>query len=156
MPKAWRAYETSDSGFPLRKVFEKFIKRVVVLGIQSRHVPCSHLSELCPYSFPAIVHLTCQESADVLNGDSRIGTQRGVRIHWHGFGFLRLLRSRSRGRSRGRSRSRSRSCLLDVSCLYCYRICSNNLTDLADHLEILFLFEVCLELNFDFHWLDDF
>ena len=38
----------NDSGFPLRKVFEEFVERVVVLGIQSRHIPRSQFSELCP------------------------------------------------------------------------------------------------------------
>ena len=57
----------SDSGLPLRKVFEEFVERVVVSGIQSRHILRSQFSELCPDGFAVVVHLTCQESPDVLN-----------------------------------------------------------------------------------------
>lgn len=141
--------------YPLRKIFEEFVERVVVSGIQSRHILCPQFSELCPDGFAVIVHLTCQESPDVLNGDSGVRTQRRVRIHRHGLGFLHLLGSRSRSRS-WLLHVLCRSWLLDVNCLGRHRICSYDLTDFADHFEILSLFEVCLELNFYFHWLDDF
>nr|DAX59533.1 MAG TPA: hypothetical protein [Caudoviricetes sp.] len=155
MPKAWRAYEMNDPGLPLCKIFEEFVERVIVSGIQSRHIPCPQLSKLCPDGFAVIVHLTCQESPDVLNGDSGVGTQRGVRIHRHGFGLLRLFGGWSRSRC-WLLRVLCRSWFLDVSRLDCHRICSDNLANFADHFEILSFFEVCLELNFDFHWLDDF